>query len=472
MNQSLGRLWVAVCWLLFISGFAGAEQSIRPLDWSKLGDEPRDDTLAKLCDELMSHTQDRLAQKWLHRITKKTKQLGDGADRMLDFGHNEGHIRPNAVMARTLALAIRIGKYRADKSGASIAEIEKLLPLVVRSLAKDHKANGGLGDKAWGGQWQSAMWAAQTAQTAWIIWEQLTDQDRQWVLTMLSYEADRFLKKAPPTSNEKSVKDTKGEENAWNAPCMLTASLMLAGHPHEQLWRERAIVYYLNAVATPHDLNSQRVVDGKPLKERLVGYCITEDYAVGNHGAYPHPGYTASSYLDVRMLIFSSLAGVQPPQALLYNAEPIYRMFVDHRWQAPPYEAPGGTIYQPDGSIYWPIKKEKERAGRYYKWLKQDILAHTYGFDRNCSIKADVWAQKHGDLILNAMQGKKTAVKLDAYRKTAFFKTVLSGYLIRRLFAHKQLTMVQPLAAKVPSMQEGAKSIDHEKAGHVIKETP
>ena len=109
--------------------------------------------------------------------------------------------------------------------------------------------------------------------------------------------------------------------------------------------------------------------------------------------------------------------------------------------------APGGSIYKKDGGIYWPIKKEKERAGRYYKWFKQDIVAATYAFDGDCSIKAGYWAQKHGQLIVDGLKGKKIAVKLDSYRKTAYFKTALTSYLIRTLHVNKHLAKIKPLAS-------------------------
>ena len=429
-------------------------QEIRPLDWSKLKAGPGNDELAALCAAAIEHTQQDMGTTWLEKIGKAKR-----AEELFDFGYIEGQgkkykrramedcIRPIASSSRTLALAIRTNQYRADKAGASAAEIEELLPRVTVSLARDHKVNGGIGIQAWGDSWQSAMWAAQTAQLAWIIWDRLDSTDRKLVIAMLAHEADRFLKSTPPTSNKKSIKDTKGEENAWNASCLLTAATMLRNHPHEQVWREQAIVYYLNAIATPRDLDSMTPVDGKPVSERLVGYCVTSEYAVGNHNAYPHPGYTASSYLDSRLLLFCTLSGVQPPEAMLYNAAPIYRMFVDHAWAAPPHRKPGGTIYQSDGSIYWPITKEPERAGRYYKWLKQDIMAATYGFDTNCSTKAAVWAKLHGQLIVNAIKGNPTPVKLEAYHKDAFFKTSLNCYLIRTLYVNKHLAPLKSLSA-------------------------
>jgi hypothetical protein len=425
--------------------WAVSAQEVRPLDWSKLEGGAGDDALAITCATVLEHTQNDMGKDWLDKIAA-TKQV----DGLLDFARIEGKptkgrrraiedcIRPVTTACRTLALAIRSGVYQEAEAGASIAQIEEQLPLVLRSLAKDHVVHGGIGKDTWGDSWQSAMWASQLAHAAWIVWDQLTSEDQQLITAVLTHEANRYLNVPPPTSDEKSKEDTKGEENAWNAGCLFTAATMLGGHPNEAAWREQAIVYTLNAVATPHDLNSERIVDGKPVSERLVGYCITEDYAVGNHGAYPHPGYTASSYLDTRTILFCSLAGVKPPQACFYNAAPIYRMFVDHVWPSPPCVSPGGTIYKADGGIYWPVEKEKERAGRYYKWLKQDIMAATYGFDADCSTKADYWAKRHGQYIVDALTGKQTPIQLESYHKGAFFKNALTAYLIRVLHVNEK----------------------------------
>jgi len=445
---------LAAILIIAIEVSAAADLQIRSLDWSKLQGGAAKDELAAMCSTVMEHSQNDMGKDWLEKVNE-TKRVGE----LLDFGYidpkstkgrrraMEDCIRPMASLARTLALAIQTGQYRADKAGVHAAEIEKLLPLVIRSLAKDHKINGGIGNDTWGDTWQSAMWAGQLAQAAWIIWEELSSEDQKLVTNVLVHEANRFLKLEPPTSNKKSTRDTKGEENKWNTGCLLTASIMLRNHPNEHAWLEQAIVYFLNAVATPDDVKSKLMVDGKPLSERLVGYCITKDYAVGNHGAYPHPGYTSSSYLNSRGIFFCTLAGVKPPEAFLYNAAPIYRMFVDHHWSAPPCVSPGGTIYKKDGGIYWPVKKEKERAGRYYKWFSQDVMADTFGFDEKCSIKGAVWAKIHGQLMVDTFTGKPTFVKLEAYHKGAFFKNALNCYLMRALHVNKQLTPIRILSS-------------------------
>ena len=43
------------------------------------------------------------------------------------------------------------------------------------------------------------------------------------------------------------------------------------------------------------------------------------------------------------------------PEALFLNADVVYRALAVVEFPAPPYAAPGGTVYQPLGQIYYPM---------------------------------------------------------------------------------------------------------------------
>ena len=67
-------------------------------------------------------------------------------------------------------------------------------------------------------------------------------------------------------------------------------------------------------------------------------------------------------------------------------------------------------------------------------------MAATYGLDTSCSTKADEWATRHGQYIVDALTGKPTPIPLEAYHKGAFFKNALTAYLIRVLYAQGNLS--------------------------------
>ena len=74
-------------------------------------------------------------------------------------------------------------------------------------------------------------------------------------------------------------------------------------------------------------------------------------------------------------------------------------------------------------------------------------MAATYGLDANCSTKADEWARRHGQYIIDALTGKPTPIPLEAYHKGAFFKNALTAYLIRVLQANGNLAAPPSLSA-------------------------
>lgn len=403
---------------------------VRPIDWSLLKGDASNDLLARRSADIARFCCKWYAKPWLDECAAK-KRDGD----FIDFGNGKGDkaIRTPANVARCFALALRLGLYDDEAAGVPQGAMKTGIVLAVRSLAKDHTVNGGLGEP-WGGAWQSAMWANFVAQAAWWIWDDLPEEDRARVTRMLEFEADRFLKQRPPASNAGSTRDTKGEENAWNAGCIDTAALMQPTHPNAARWRDKAIDYRMTAAATPGDVNDSAMVDGKKVSERISGYCLTADYAAGNHGLYPHPSYTASAYMGgMTTLLNYSLAGVRPPRGNIFNADKIYRMFTDHAWPSPPNAKPGGTIYRRNGTIYWPAKGEGNRAKYYSMWFIQDVLIDALKLDRDCSVPAATWAELHSQRILDAMDTARGKINLPGHEPIVYLNAALTGYLTRLL---------------------------------------
>lgn len=63
-------------------------------------------------------------------------------------------------------------------------------------MAFRHRANQK--GKAWGGQWQNALWAAQVVTTGWMWWDRLTPTDQEKLCRMVVDGADRFLETEVP----------------------------------------------------------------------------------------------------------------------------------------------------------------------------------------------------------------------------------------------------------------------------------
>lgn len=124
----------------------------------------------------------------------------------------------------------------------------------------------------------------------------LPPEARGRLLAILAWEADKQVeygisrehRSMPGLSPQGSV----GESNAWSCALLQTARRALAESPRQAAWREAAILYSLNAISVPDDVESAEVVAGKPLNARVKGANFEPGGIQEHHGFY-HPGYMA-----------------------------------------------------------------------------------------------------------------------------------------------------------------------------------
>jgi len=442
--------------LACVSTLAAAE--VKPVNWAALGSMESGDTLVSRIGTIATNMMNVLVTTWWDKSKAAGKQ-----GQYVNFGSGERDIRAPAGVAKAIATQLRCSLYDADKTGISDSLALLRCITIVKSLAADHKANAKLSDP-WGDAWQSASWTRDVALAAWYQWENLDSIDQVYVQRMLEHEANRFNDKTPPASNQNSVSDTKGEENAWNASCLDVAAAMMPNHANVEIWRAKANEYHMTAVATPSDLNNTDLYDGKPVSEWVSGYCFTDEYAAGNHGAYPHPTYILSSFLHgLRSIGYFSLAGQTPPAGSMFNMPEIYRMFCEHKWASPPYQSPGGVLYQPDGTIYWPISKESDRRYRYYLWILYDVLAWATGIDEG-STPAREWIEKHVKIMEDNYDPATGAVSWSGHDPSSFCTKLTETYLFA-LQRERGMFIVPKADGSTRSM---VRSIDH---GRSIRNT-
>lgn len=227
----------------------------------------------------------------------------------------EHQIRPLAGIVFAGSALLTFGNYDEAACGFARRDMGKIIATLVRELASHHVSNTDKSSWWWGNEWQSAYWTALVGQGAWLLWNRLPADTRRLAANMIEFEANRFLGVTPP-HNE--FADTKAEENAWNSEVMALAACMMPDHPNRTAWEQNAKQYIVSSFATPEDCTSDRLIDGKPLKDWLDGPNIHSDFTAENHGFF-HPDYTTSYYLAVESWPFYKLAGLTPPDALLYN---------------------------------------------------------------------------------------------------------------------------------------------------------
>ncbi|WP_395245494.1 OmpL47-type beta-barrel domain-containing protein [Agromyces sp. MMS24-K17] len=380
------------------------EASVAPIDWDALGEEPLAGVDAVAAEILRNSNEYALTTWWRNKF-------GNQPTGYLTFGGTgESQIRPVAAEANALATALVTGTYDAAVTGVSEAEARAKAVRLIGSLAKAHYANTRGG---WSGSssWQGALWASQAAQAAWLLWGDLSAEDQRLVGVMVETEADRFIDYDVPywTAADGTVLspgDTKAEENSWNSMLLQVATAMFPDHPRHDAWQVKNVELLLSAHAKPSDVHDATPVNGRPLNEWIDGWNVEEDGRAYNHDLL-HPDYMATMVQQLYAGTTATLAGQPTPKAALHDMELLYGNFVDHDYPAPPYVAPGGTIYREgSGAVYYPQGTDWGKSRRL-QFVAVDAISAAFGVDRQASRDGRYWLELHGDDAL-AMQARST----------------------------------------------------------------
>ncbi len=142
----------------------------------------------------------------------------------------------------------------------------------------------------WGGDdWHADLFAGISGM---LMLPGLPPEEREQLLKILAWEADWQIEvgvgkgRTLPRLGGSSV----GESNAWSTALIQAARVALPDSARQNAWREAAVEYSLNSICVPDDVTSDRVVGGKPLKDRVKGANFEPGGIQEHHGFY-HPGY-------------------------------------------------------------------------------------------------------------------------------------------------------------------------------------
>ncbi|RJR19154.1 MAG: hypothetical protein C4582_10715 [Desulfobacteraceae bacterium] len=223
------------------------------------------------------------------------------------------------------------------------------------------------------------------------------------VKRMVRHETSRFNRDPPYSNSDK--KDSKAEENAWNANVLVLAQAMMPNISDLKWVRRRASQWLASAYSRPSDLINQRSVDGRPIAQWLGGYNMFEDGYVYNHGRI-HPDYIAAIELQLWNVLFLSVVRQEIPQAADWNVDVAYRCLVDYEWTSPPFKTPGGTIYvDGEAKVHYPQGTDWSPM-RVDNFFALDVLVSVLGLDQKVSTKGDAWALLRADYMLK-MQSRE-----------------------------------------------------------------
>lgn len=321
-------------------------------------------------------------------------------------------VRRPAMAALTVAVAARTKAHNDTAAGRTRDDAIRYVDWLVRSVACEHLA---VTPGGWGAGWQTAHWAFLTGEAAWLVWDYLTPQSREYVAQMIVYEADQQLLNVPQywadaSGSVVSRGDTKAEENSWNAGVLELAIAMMPNHPQAANWRRRAVDLETAAYARLADINSPAVVNGVTLANRLEGANTYDDGTVENHQAV-HPDYMTNIQQSWWAADVAGLAGKTVPQSAFHNAAGVYAAMTSVQFTpgaASPtgtgtFAEPGGSIYRPGSNdIYYPQGSIWGSVRRAH-FISFDAHAYAYGLD-----SGSTWPAR--DALVQHLAGQQALV--------------------------------------------------------------
>jgi len=375
-----------------------AHTKVVPIRWASFNKaRPNDKNSERVLKILLNTNKYALTSWW------KSKGFATQDGQYLTFGGvKETAIRPAASEALALAISLKTGAYDPKATGISTADAKAMAVQLAVSLAQQHKVNLAQG---WGDEWQSAFWAFLAGSSGYFLWDDLKDDDREYVRKMVEYEANRFNAYVVPYYRNKegkiiSVGDTKAEENAWNSSLLQLATAMMPNHPNWRQWMNKNIELMISSYARPSDLKNEAVYHGKKVSEWLNGSNANEDATVINHNRV-HPDYLVSITQLFNAPLLYTLAGMATPNAAFFNADISYSALVDLKFQSPPYKSPGGTIYLDNSpNVYYPQGNDWGTHRRLH-FAYFDAAADAFKFDRLVKKKGSYWEPLHAQVTLD-----------------------------------------------------------------------
>lgn len=214
----------------------------------------------------------------------------------------EKGVRVNADLSMLCAFLVKYAKPLGVKlpKGVTYDRLEKM---AMRSLVwaySTHKAvrlKQCRGGDYWGStgkgdsQWESSLWAFSVAWSAFFQWDKLTDRQKEHIHSLIAAECDYELQRDLPIG---CIRDTKAEENGWEA-CVLAAAVgLFPEDPTATLWFERMREFAVNSYSHPSDTLLKEPLDpwynDQSVADLTRGANLFEDYTLQNHN-YFHPSY-------------------------------------------------------------------------------------------------------------------------------------------------------------------------------------
>ena len=378
------------------------QNAVVPIQWENFAPGPFTDPLAQKYAKAANNNMKYNLFQWID------SQFGTSPDEFYPIGST---VKGYAALAFVSATVLSMDVYDEALVGHSREEAIDRTVKLIASIAYKHRSNqesGGWGispDKTTrGASDQTALDANVCGTAAWLMWEYLPDEYREYARRMVEYEANSLIDyEVPyyqsPDGTILTPGNTRGEENAWNSGVLALALSMMPNHQNREAWAEKCTELMLSSYATPNDLLNTHEIDGKAVKDWLNGSNAENNGIAINHSRI-HPDYMAVIAHLLNGAVQFAMSGQTVPEETVFNADLIYQAYVDLEFETPEYNEPGGSMYKSLApKLYYPMTNDYG-DNRLMHVASIDVFADALGFDHNVTLDGEYWANIHIDEIL------------------------------------------------------------------------
>jgi hypothetical protein len=240
---------------------------------------------------------DRVLDRWCRWLSGYVRPV-PGTDlytispKLKQAGHPYRNVAGNQFAAA--AAAYWLARATPDESVArplrGLVKLSLISHMAVPPVEHPMVFKWGARGNFWGNDdWHADLFAGTSGM---LMLPGLAPAEHEQLLKMLAWEADCDVEVAVGTkwTLPQLGGSSKGESNAWTTALIQAARVALPRSARQSVWREAAIQYSLNSICVPDDIASDRVIAGKPLKDRVKGANFEPGGIQEHHGFY-HPGY-------------------------------------------------------------------------------------------------------------------------------------------------------------------------------------
>ncbi len=185
----------------------------------------------------------------------------------------------------------------------------------------------------WGRTWISALGIERMMFGVRRLDPYLTDADRAALRRVLTDEAE-WLRTSYRRGEFVGVQASKWnhegrnhpESNLWNGALLWRVAKMWPDDPRASAWEEQAHCFLINGVSVAADATEDRIVAGRPVRERHVGPNFFDHYALDHHG-YMNTGYMTICMSNAAILHFDlAESGLSRPETLDHHQRDLWEV--------------------------------------------------------------------------------------------------------------------------------------------------